>query len=281
MMKQKHRARDTPKTTGKRALTIVLGFVCLPAGYYAIKAAHSSSADIYETRSNDSVMAISFAEAQLFPAKRQAYLDELLQGVDLPYCEAVLYDPDGSQILSYRDLQLAPGKNSPHQNAIFLEREESLFQGGQYHIYTPSIINRRGKGEHTAIFVGQKAFTSDLFQNDEDLKAALVAHEQRHVLQYAQGMNVDQSVPPPFIDHLLEGRITLKTVYDIAELDAQQQELMRIKQGEFRVSDSYLTSRRNEFYQNKSRLETMLSFSSPAQAAYIKAALRSYGTTAF
>ncbi|MBI2662881.1 hypothetical protein HYX11_05480 [Candidatus Woesearchaeota archaeon] len=220
------------------------------------------------------VLHISLEQARRDVNKRQQYLEELLQDTILPYCDGVEYDHDGDKIKAYQNGQLVQSNNYFQLNVLAREKKEEKTKGGKYHAYTPSVLNRRGRGEHTKIFAGQSLFSGDICTTDDDILVILAIHEYRHVLQYARGMPEDAIVGSSLSERVVQGEIDLHVVNQAAELDAYKYTVQFIESNNKKVSQQFHVLMKNLERYVYHKMEEQLSISNPIQRHYIEAVLQ-------
>ena len=202
--------------------------------------------------------------------KRQYYLNNLLQGITIPYCSGVIYDHDGSKILDYLRSEMESfGIPKKELEEEIIKFQELQVKGGYYNANTPEILQLSGMNRDSKIFIGRRIFEFEelTYLTGEDIKHIIVAHEGRHVIQHAKGLGyLDREI---LFDSRNKGLIERKVVYEVAELDANYYGLKRILSGEFRVSKAYFEQTKHSFLLNYSKLYSVLPKSSDIQRSFI------------
>ena len=248
-----------------------IGGYALYDNYYTKNTPIAINSREIQNRSLDNLVTQSqLKTARKDPAKRQHHLNQLLEGIKIPYCSEVVYDHDGSKILEYvRSEMLFYGTPSKEISQI-IKSYESIYKGGYYDTKTPEILQLSGMNRSSKIFVGRRMYEDFVNLEDSDLKHIFVAHESQHCLQHAKGLGyLDKNL---LLDGVANGLIEKRVIYEIAELDANYHGLKRIFSGEFKVGKAYFEDTKNQYIQNHSRLHSVLKSSSYLQRKFILAA---------
>ena len=190
-------------------------------------------------QSNSSKEKISLSYAVNDESLREDFLFQL--DLKIPYCESVIYDPKGNKSVSF-----------------FLEILNNLGNSINSKIIQQFINDNRKKDFHTQIpfaphffllnkklplFIGNKFFNGEF--NQEELSHALITHEGRHLEQLAIGFPYFEAVSFPYFDNhslkecWISGEINPIVIGCIAELDANYNSLLSIKNNEFLVRNNY------------------------------------------
>ncbi len=82
--------------------------------------------------------------------ERQKFIDNILNGAEIPFCSGVIYDHTGSKIRNFFK-EATIGTDEEY----FIGGVAEQFKGGNYDMKTPDILNTSGKGEFAPIFVGR------------------------------------------------------------------------------------------------------------------------------
>lgn len=213
---------------------------------------------------------VLLAEARRNETKRQAYLDDLLKGVKIPYCACVRYDHDGSKLIEYVRTQFVlEGKSEMEAEKLARPHLEEL-EHGHFDIKTPTLLTLAGKGLTSPIFVGRKVFEKYNDWIDEDIKHAIIVHEARHVYQHAKGF--DGISVETFRKWV--GQTSHEVAYDYFEIDAQIVALKSIFSGEYRVSDAYLKETKKSYVLSYGNLTQSMEGASRFHCEVVEAALK-------
>lgn len=250
------------KFSAKRTLTNILAGTAIAlaagSGYFYRKEITAGSRSF--------IGQSTFEDARRFHQYRQQFLDNLLKGIEIPFCDGVIYD-DGKKIINYyrTELKSLGITNIAHIIGPTLKDLE----GGDYDMKTPDIYNVAGQKRHTKIFVGKRVFDPrfNLYRNKEEVKAAILGHEAMHVDQHA---NWVEYLP---LERILEGLdkkdINPGVIYILAEYDATARELNLLLQGKFKVSPEYIRERKKAFIEEGHKLTLYSRNSSPLQKEMI------------
>lgn len=196
----------------------------------------------------------SLFDARKNPNYRQRFLDNLVAGIDIPYCDGVVYDHHGDKISGFYNRELMDAGYKKRDIANIIGQDLRSLGKGDYDLKTPDVFNAAGKSRHTKIFVGRKTFEDkDLFADSEEIKSGILHHESRHVEQYALWMDYLPS-PEDIINELDKNKMNPKLLYEICEYDATAYELQRILTGKFSLSSEFIKRRKREFVQEGLKL---------------------------
>lgn len=219
--------------------------------------------------------------------QRQAYLDNLLQGIELPYCSGVIYDNDGSKIVDYIESELSirlsrindsTFKDISREEALAQEMplHERLYNGGWYGAKVPEVVELSDEEKNSPIFVGRRYFEDDSFDHltANDLSHLIAVHENKHVLQHAFGLPFASS------DEIINGfaqEILRKDVfYSLSELDALYHELRGISQHQNLFSPEYFSSTQEKYIDHYLLLQNALPSASGLEKKMINKAFDSF-----
>lgn len=249
-------------------------------------------------------------DARKNPAERQKYLDELIDINQLPFCEGVVYDHDGSKVIDYGKAQVKKLDLDDPVYRPFLEKMVQQIAGFQLPltpevrerlreqmvnnmegfrqrstntnyvaiVFTPVIM--RGRGYKAKIFVSKIMFEGDhLLPTDDEIKWGLREHEYRHVLQHTLGMNADLVLPDHISYHLLREDIHSETATYVQELDAEQQALQATQKGNYHLRTAWLRGNVKLYIMHIGLLTSQYVLSHGVERTYIGAALE--GTKGF
>lgn len=264
--KKKHLPRKEISQSRRKFLGIGAGAllaVSVPFGLWAY----------FSNRDVDNQTRLDFddrvSEARRNPEIRQVYLNELLNGREIPYCSGVVYDPEGIKIIGYIKSELEE-LGSAYSSEKLIKPWEERFRNGNFDAKTPDVFDLSGKGRKSKIFLGRRLFEEE-FRTSEDIKHIIIAHEGHHVLQHAKGLEYMKSkdivygINNKSLDHLL--------VREVIELDANYHGLKRIFSGEFDVSESYREETIEVYNTQKRRIKSVINRSSDLQRKLITTAL--------
>ena len=205
-------------------------------------------------------------DSRVISEKRQVYLDDLLKGIEIPFCSGVFYDHDGSKIVDYL-ISEVQDKGMPLDNQTINFYKEK-FRNGNYNSEVPEIFDFSEKGKKSPIFVGRTLFKNKT--GSLDFKYILVAHEGRHAEQHARGIGYFNK--EELIEGVNTGAIKHPVLYEVCELDANYHALKRIKSGEFKVDRAY-QDMKEDYDINRAKLTFVLDKSSDIQKRLITNAL--------
>lgn len=209
------------------------------------------------------LQSITLQQAKLNPNLRQAYLDQFSNSIS--NCAGIFYDSDGSKIINfYAGIIDQLGQPS---NVVGPSLE--LLKGGNYDIKTPSVVNLTEKGNSVPIYVGRQLFESKIFSycTDEDVRHILVAHEGEHCRQHSKGLSYLKA--NELMEGLDSGQIRSEVVYNLFEMDAYNNDLPRIINGEYKVSKTHELISKMKFITTGHALTLALSNASPLESRVI------------
>lgn len=197
-----------------------------------------SKKNMYETSVRTSQSTNQSTMQEDVRVKRQKYLDALLEGIAIPFCERVVYDHDGSALSNYYNSAIASisATNSYTPQPI---KQALLIGFGVNSASTPDILELSGKTNSTEIFIHPRFF-EDLdrgLYGSNEARNIIVAHEGHHAYQHAHGLSYFP--PERMLGGLNEGKLLPAIVYGVMEVDAEGHALRRIINGEFGVSANY------------------------------------------
>ncbi len=217
----------------------------------------------------------SFEDAKKHTNYRKRFLENLVDGISIPYCDGVVYDPTGKRIREWYTSELqALGLTWDNVEGALGTGLDTL-NTGWYDLKTPDIPDNAGKNRHTKIFIGRKIFDSKMFADAEEIKQSIVAHEGRHAAQYGEGLKY---LPKnALVNGLNTGSINAQVVYNIYEYDANAHEIARTLAGEFKVSNDYIEKRKRVFREVDSFLVNALKNASPEQEHAIRETRKAMG----
>lgn len=224
------------------ALTLAVASVAWQLNNYLGRPEPSPPAITHRTTALD--------QARTNSAVRQSYLDNLLTNSQIPNCTGVVYDHDGTKIISYLESELArmgvkkTDKEFEEYRGAF-EMYRKTFLGGKFDAQTPEIVEQSEIGEKSPIFVGRDLFEKYPYLNDADIRTILTVHEKTHVSQHANGLGYIKR------DEILAvgetGRLRAETLYAIFELDAVAAELKATLQNPSIHSKEYIATTKKMF----------------------------------
>ena len=202
--------------------------------------------------------------------KRQEYLLDLVDINEIPYCSGIVYDHNGTKIIEHIKLELEDYEGPAYSLDEVIAPHEKQFKDGDFMARVPDIFDLSGRGRHTKIFMGRVLF-EDQETTPPDLKHTIVAHEGRHVLQYAKGLEfMEKEI---LLKGFRVGLIHRPVLYEVGELDANYHGLKRIDSGEFKVTEGYHQFVIRKYNTNKNKLKSILNRSSDIQKRLINNAL--------
>ena len=124
-----------------------------------------SKSDSTEIKSLDSLTESALTIARKDDSKRQEYLDNLLKGITIPFCDGVVYDNDGTKIVDYFVGVLKNELNASDDEAKKISVNMlSDCKEGHYDARTPQLFNIMGKDKSLKIFVGADFFNKTLIK---------------------------------------------------------------------------------------------------------------------
>lgn len=207
-------------------------------------------------------------------SKRQKYLEDLVRGIEIPFCSGVVYDNDGSQICDFVREEIRVVEKDETEIEKIMREYEKQFRGGNYDAKAPEILELSELGRKTKIFVGRQIFEEPRFAylTREDLKSILANHEAQHTIQFARGLGLEKK--QEILSGFYSGQINQSIYYALGELDANYSELRRIFSGEFRVSQKYEEEVKRHFLMQYILLSASLGKSSPLQREIIERGLK-------
>ena len=211
---------------------------------------------------------ISLDDARRESTKRQTFLNELVKGIEIPYCDGVFYDHSGELILNYFDEEIKKTTLGKKVEVLYIGEQRKAFENGQYDVKTPSVLDRSEEGRKSPIFVGRKFFEdhSINYLTKEDMKEIIVSHEGEHVIQHALGV---PNLKKEFILNAIEkDELNPTVLYHLFEYDAYSKELPRLLSKEFQASWFHFNNIKAQFIltgfgltkstQNASQLQQLL-----------------------
>jgi len=200
---------------------------------------------------------ITIAQAKTDPAKRQAYLDQLVANTTIPYCNGIIYDNDGNKILEHTHQDLITQNVDAKTIDFILNTRKQQMQEHPYLAITPHSYFTRRKNEPGKIFFGPDIFKREAYQNDADFKAT-IAHETRHLLQHAKGLPFDYLLGKDLKEQFASGNISMEDFEMVGELDAYFTVLEEIKNGKYLVSQQYAAIITNQYNSLRKNIEQHL-----------------------
>ena len=226
--------------------------------------------DKHKISDNSNVSSISQTENDT-KSLRQRRIDSIIGNAKIPYCSGVIYDEDGSKIISFYEENMVRSPDDGKTNKFVGGFEE--FRGGDYDFKTPDVLEWSGKGESIPIFIGRKLFEDQSFQylTSEDIRHIVCAHEATHCKQHAEGFPYITS--NELINGLRDGEIREMSAYYAFEYDAYCDDLPRAINGEFKVSERYLNEKKKMFIQTGHGLNLAHKTASSLEQKLIEGAL--------
>ncbi len=205
--------------------------------------------------------------------QRQRYLEDILQGREMPWCLGVVYDKDGSKIIAFIRTEIKALEKDELIVEESIKEYEKLFKGGNYDAKTPEILELSETNRKTKIFVGRQFFEDlrFLYLTANDLECIIANHENQHTRQYANGLKLKDK--NSVLKGIHSGLIDKTVYYHLGELDADYHELKNIFSGEFKVSERYRGEVQKKFLMEYIILYTSLKKSSNLQREIIEKGL--------
>lgn len=251
----------------RMAAGLLAGAIATPAGSQMAGPAHAQRENVRQHASPQLI------DARQNFALRQGYLDRLLAGERIPYCERVVYDHDGTKILAHMESRLRNRGHALQHIPALMQPHRAVFLGGNYQGRVPHLLEQIGEGRYTTIFLGRDTFEVPTHLTDADLKHLIVAHEGRHAEQHAKGF--------PFMDNgalrrgLHDRRISPDAMHAVMELDANYAALQRI--GEFQTSAGRASEVRRTISSLMYELRERAATTTGVQKTFVENALRYAG----
>ncbi|MAF35213.1 hypothetical protein CMO91_05185 [Candidatus Woesearchaeota archaeon] len=203
-------------------------------------------------------------------AQREAHLEKLLSGTEIPHCEGVVYDHNGDKIIAYTRSEYEElGQTGPTIEA-YINAQKRDVAGGRFHAITLDLFEYSGRERSTKIFVGRRLFENRT--DDRDKKHAIVALQGHHVQQHAKGLPYLST--EKIVEGVRKGLIDKPVLYEICALEANYQGLQKIDSGEFPVTKKYHGNLKIAYNRNVSRLLTKVGTGSAIQRDLVFKALK-------
>lgn len=149
--------------------------------------------------------------------KRQAFLENVVQDLTLPYVEKVEYDHDGTKKLQYVDI-IAQRHSSPGQVNLAGPRP-LLGSSGNYEVAILNAIPDIGKGYKSPIFFGTALFDNSQYKSYGALEFKdILLKLNKHAQIYHSGFpNIDSNL---LGEKVKSGELNPMIVYALSEIDA-------------------------------------------------------------
>lgn len=213
------------------------------------------------------------AKPLIISAFRQNHLDNLFEGVEMPYCSQVIYDHTGRKVEDYLRKRIASHESDQKIIEEAIAPTKEIVKDGWFYAKTPEVFDLSGEGHKSDIFVGRRPFEES--QPDDDLKFMIAVHEHRHAEQHAKGLGalgyLDKET---IIKGIEDNEINHDTLYGVGEVDAFTYELRKMHSEKSGVSIGYYNKTKRDYFMYYNGLQMMLKQSSPVQKELISNVLK-------
>ncbi len=209
-----------------------------------------SSISLEQTVTN----AISFEYARQNASVRQAYLNQVIEKKNMPYCSAVVYDHDGNSISNY--FWNAISKLEPNKTTVLnlVKEQQVSIRKQQLHMQVPDILQLSGQGNKVPLFVSRRFFedSSTTYLANEEVRNVIEGHEGRHTEQHALGLPYFSR--ERLISGIQSSNILPLVAFAITELDADGHALLSAVQGKHKVREAYVQGLQSRFMMGQKTL---------------------------
>ena len=202
-------------------------------------------------------------------AKREAHLESILSGIDIPNCESVEYDHNGEKLVAYARSEYREVDRTDATIEEHIKEHTRVGAGGEFHAFTINMFEYAGQGRSTKIFVGRKFFEN--YTDDKDKRHAIGAIQAQYVKIHAEGLKYMKT--DKIVDGVRKGLIDQPVLYEICSLEANYKGLLKINSGEFPATEKYRRELLAAYNQNLQRLATKLETGSSLQRKLVKKAM--------